>query len=230
MFPIQRRLPSFGRRQRESVRHPQFGTSISAVCYEIEPLATAHDRRSDLEGQQQFGVGWRLVVEEESVAARANRRRDSFVAEPLGRGVASHLTRRRRRICDGGERVLGERVFDVHQQQLLMLLFVMQPQGDERLYEVCIDEQRHGVVDVPPIGGDFGDARAREHAALMSRVPVADGVVVAVEQVSVRRIVGFVAGQVRLQDERLEEPRRVRSMPFGRARVGHRLDRLVLRG
>jgi hypothetical protein len=44
------------------------------------------------------------------------------------------------------------------------------------------------------------------------------------------RIEDPVAGVEGPEDKRLEKPAGVRQMPFGRADIGHRLDRLVLGG
>src|ERR1700709_2821397 len=56
-----------------------------------------------------------------------------------------------------------------------------------------------------------------------------DGFVVRVEQVPEVGIESVVAGEIRLEEERLEEPTRVTAVPLRGAHVGHRLNDLVLR-
>ena len=116
-----------------------------------------------------------------------------------------------------------------------MLLFVMQTERDQvhqRRFgsHVCVQtvqEPGHRFVDVRPIVGDLGDRRTADEAALATRVATADGLVVGVEQVREVRV-GGPPTDMRVQHERVEEPRRVGSVPFRRADVRHRLDRLVL--
>src|SRR5438093_1388606 len=56
-----------------------------------------------------------------------------------------------------------------------------------------------------------------------------DQVVIGVEEDAKLRMKALVAGQSGLQNEGLEEPARVREVPLDRARVGHGLQRAVLR-
>ncbi len=84
-----------------------------------------------------------------------------------------------------------------------------------------------GVVDMVTISEHLLEAGTREHAALGSRMLVADCVVVGVEQHAIRRIELPVARRVRAEYEGLEEPGGVAEMPFHRAGIRHRLDRAV---
>ena len=125
----------------------------------------------------------------------------------------------------------GEDVLDVHEQQLLMLLLVMEPQGDQlgKPWLARISQQGlHGAVDVGAIARDLLDARAREQAALGPRMARPHGLVVRVEDEGVCIVEHPVAGGVLAEHERLEEPRHVRPMPLRRAHVGHGLHRLIL--
>ncbi len=59
-------------------------------------------------------------------------------------------------------------------------------------------------------------------------MPLADGLVVGIEQIAEHRIERLIALEVRLQHEGLEEPGDVRQVPLGGADVRHGLDLLVL--
>src|SRR5687767_15302436 len=61
-------------------------------------------------------------------------------------------------------------------------------------------------------------------------MPGADRVVIGVEQHAVFGIEGLAPRLVRLEDERLEEPRRVGEVPLDGARIGHRLHHTVFGG
>ena len=90
-------------------------------------------------------------------------------------------------------------------------------------------EQRlHALVDVGAVALHVGQRRPRDEAALRARVLRADALVVAVEEDAKGRIERHEAGLEALEQEGLEEPRDVREVPLGRARVGHRLDLAVL--
>jgi hypothetical protein len=131
-------------------------------------------------------------------------------------------------------RVHPERVLDVRDEQLLVLLLVVQPELDERVRGVLRvvgdppHEPAHARVDVRTVGIDLRDRRARDEPALRTAVPLAGLHVVRVEQERVARVERHVPGVVRAEDERLEEPAGVREVPLGRARVGHRADDVVL--
>src|SRR5207253_6468854 len=71
----------------------------------------------------------------------------------------------------------------------------------------------------------FRSRRPREHPAARARVTLADRFVIRVEEEPVARVERRHAA--RREDERLEEPRRVRAVPLRRARARHRLKRLI---
>ena len=78
-----------------------------------------------------------------------------------------------------------------------------------------------------PVVGNLGAARTRNETAFVACVTFASRDVIGVVQELVHLVVGLVVGQVFEQEERLEEPRDVGSMPFCGADIGHRLDLLV---
>ena len=117
---------------------------------------------------------------------------------------------------------------DVHDEQLLVLLLVVQTQLEQlgrSLGHTTVDELQNGGVDVLAVLGDLRDAWAGDQPALGSGVTSADGLVVGVEQEPEALVVGRVLGS---EHERLEEPRRVGAVPLGGTGVGHRLHGLVL--
>ena len=63
----------------------------------------------------------------------------------------------------------------------------------------------------------------RDHAASRARLTRADALVIGIEQEIELRIERAVAGKIRFENHRLEEPGRMREMPFRRACIGHRL-------
>lgn len=115
-----------------------------------------------------------------------------------------------------------------------MLLFVREPQLHERgplrglLCRAGPHELREMLVDVAAVGRDRLDGRAAQQAALRPRMARPQGFVIGVEEEREIRVERRIAGQMRTQEQRLPEPRGVREMPFRRARVRHRLNRLIL--
>ena len=163
------------------------------------------------------------------------------------------------RVVDGFERVAGEAIEQVHQQQLLVLLFVLQAQlhqlqepgrgGRRRIAKVGQQLLEGGIDAVAPDEHRI-DRRTAQQAPLRAGMAGADGVVVAVEQVSPAGVgwfvgqrgalqsgagwVGSVAAsaiphQGRPQQELLEEPGGVSEMPLRRAGIGHALQSQILR-
>src|ERR1700749_1670606 len=97
--------------------------------------------------------------------------RGPFCAAPAGGWKAPG------RIVGGRYRVLRERVQDVGQHQLLMLLLVVEPdfqQRRERRQRVVagfLKKFGHRGVDVLTIGGDLMGARTGQMAALVTGMP-----------------------------------------------------------
>ncbi len=124
-------------------------------------------------------------------------------------------------------------MLDVHEDQLLVLLLMVKAELDQRRRfspgdgVQGGDELRHRCVDMGAISPDLGDAGARDEAALGPRMARAHRLVIGIEEIGVSRIENAIAGEVRRQQEGLEEPAGMGAMPLGRADIGHRLDRLV---
>ena len=93
-------------------------------------------------------------------------------------------------------------MLDIGDDQFLVLLFVVEPKDDDigKLGQAVIRDLAYqaeaGGVDVVAVALDFVPARPGKHAALRSRMPVAQLVVVGVEQVAVAFVEGRVAWRV----------------------------------
>ena len=117
-----------------------------------------------------------------------------------------------------------------------MLLLVVQAQRQDGCDAVdhralgAPQERLHALVHRVAVGADLAHGGAREVAALGARVARAERLVVAVEEEVVLRVERRVVRDVLLQDEALEEPRRVRDVPARGAGLGHALQYVVLDG
>ena len=175
-----------------------------------------------------------LVVEGEAVPGVPDRGDITTDLDPVERTRIDH--RRVRPLHIGGlEDVAGQRVLDVHQDQLLVLLLVMAAQLDDRrrLRDHVgrpAQEGQHPIVDGSAIGTHFRGTWSGHLPTIGSRMACPDLLVVRVEQVRVARMERLVLRIERAEHERLEEPRHVRPVPLRRAGVRHRLHGLVLRG
>ena len=114
-----------------------------------------------------------------------------------------------------------------------MLLLVIEAEHDERRDSrrraAASEKIEHRVVDVGAIGANLVDGRPAQQAADGAAVHLADRVVIRVEQVVEPRVVRRIARSMRGEHEALEEPRRMREMPFRGARLGSRSGRPGLR-
>src|SRR5213078_2246195 len=119
---------------------------------------------------------------------------------------------------DGRHGILRKSVQDVGEQKLLMLLLVMQPDLENpqhfRQLRVlrALEQSLDARVDMGAEGGNAFAVGPREEPPPRPRVARPGGDVVGIEEIW----------------ELLEEPSRVRAMPFSRAGVRHRLHQLVL--
>ena len=97
-----------------------------------------------------------------------------------------------------------------------MLLLVLDAELDQRAGSVRQRRQRpiEPFIDMRPPVADLVEARPTDHPAAVARNPLAFAFVIAVEKIGeplIERRDPKVA-----QHERLEEPRRMRQVPFGR--------------
>ena len=168
-----------------------------------------------------------LAIEAEALAVVADLHH-AAIELPIGRRRAVRLADRNRAriLVSGTQRVLREQMQNVGEQQFLMLLFVIASEfdqlGDGRR-KIVLHERFHRAVHVMPVGGDRLERGARDHAASGTGLTSADAFVIGVEQEIELRIERAVAGQIRFENHPLEEPCRMREMPFRGARVRHRL-------
>ena len=107
----------------------------------------------------------RLVVEAEAVAGVADRHDTACVVDPCGTAVGPGFDSWRafERPIGGVEGIDREHVLDVHEQQLLVLLLMVEAELDEpghlrRLIGAPGDQKLvHGVVDRAPVVADVRD-------------------------------------------------------------------------
>ena len=123
---------------------------------------------------------------------------------------------------------------DVGEDQLLMLLLVMETdlENPQRLRALVLgntgDEALNRGIDMSPVVGDRTDRRPAQQPASRPRMPRTRRHIVGIEQIAKVFVEDPIARKVRNKEKLLEEPGRMRTMPLGRARIGHRLDHLVL--
>ncbi len=189
------------------------------------PLLTGRLARAC--GGQQHVVARSLAVEGEAASVMSGRH-DAFGAlDPLHRGKRRNFTR------DpffggphgGAERVLREEVLEVGEQQFLMLLFVVDTKLDKRQRARRKIGQRglDRSIDMRAPDAHLFERRPRQQPAVRTRVTRPFGFIIAVEEEGIAFVEQAVARHMVAQDEGFEKPCRVRKMPFGRRRVGHRL-------
>src|SRR5262249_40605215 len=115
-----------------------------------------------------------------------------------------------------------------------MLLLVMQPELDDgsKLGKVVggCDQPRDRVIDVTTISGDFSGARTRDQAPLRARLTRPGRHVVGIVKIGEALVERPIIAGMRREQELLKKPADMSAMPFGRARLPHRLHDLVLGG
>jgi hypothetical protein len=80
---------------------------------------------------------------------------------------------------------------DIHEQELLVLLLVLDTEFDQ-VHNIVVgvpcEEIGHGVIYVTSVGGDLFDAGTSDDASIRARVLRSNTVVVRVEQCAERRM------------------------------------------
>ena len=156
-----------------------------------------------------------------------------LVLAPLQLGERRRLRSRARLPVRGPERVARERVLDVREDQLLVLLLVVDPELDQpsdlarqfSVRELALER----VGDVAPVVEHLFGAGSGEKPSLRARVHGSQRVVVGVEEIAVLRVEGCVPRIDSGEHERFEVPAGVSEMPLRRARELDGLQALVFR-
>ena len=234
-LPVQGRRPAVLLHGRPPVREPQLRPAVAAVLDEPEVVGGGNGMAGQRERLEPHAVARPLVVEREARSAVADLHQAAVMADPArGRGGGSTRVRGTVQV-DRAHGVRPQRVLDVGEDQLLVLLLVMQAQlRPVQGVRVSVgrpgQEDVHALVDRVAVGAYLLQARTGQGAPLGPRRPRADRFVVRVEEVGVARVHRPVPGDEARQHEGLEEPGGVREVPLGRARLRHGLDELVLDG
>jgi hypothetical protein len=230
-LPVQR-LRQFARRdQVPALGQPQRRIAIAALLDEARVLAVGDEARGQFERPQVHAVARQFVIEAEAVAAVAGLDQAAVETQPREwrrcRGARKRLAAIGRK-----RRVMRQQMLEVGEHQLLVLLLVMQAERDQRLQRFVLaarcEQRADAAVHLAPPGLHLHQRGPGQQAALRARMARADAVVVRIEEIAVGRVERGKVLLVRFEHEGLEEPGRVREMPFGGARVGHRLCAAVL--
>ena len=186
---------------------------------------------ADREGFQPDPVLGRLVVEVEDLRVRlqADLHEAPLEAVPaLGTRTAPAGVVGRVVEGVGGrfERIAAEAVQEVHQQQLLVLLLVLQTEFHQSCGNL-IQCGHQGLTDPLAPGQHLGDRGPAQEAPLRPGVPFADSLVIAVEEVAPAAVRAGVALPL-AQQELLKKPGGVGQMPLRWTGVRHPLQAEVL--
>jgi hypothetical protein len=131
---------------------------------------------------------------------------------------------------------LRKDVLDVGDQQLLVLLFVVQPNLDQlpdsAIQVVAGVREQLGdlFVDRPAVAQYFLDGRTRQDAPARTIPAGAERLVVGIEDAPVAGVIRAVVGIEPFEHDRLEEPGGMAQVPLRGTNVGHRLHDMVLDG
>src|SRR5580700_8481871 len=131
------------------------------------------------------------------------------------------------------QRILRKNMFDVGDEQFLMLLLVMNPENEDwfdfiEKFVVRVPKEIFDVrIDRSTISTRVFDGGPRDQTAQVAPVHVAGGIVVGVKQISVLRNFSPIIWNPFLENKRFEKPGGVRQMPFRRAHIRHRLHNAI---
>ena len=185
---------------------------------------------------QQCVVTRRFVIETKTVAMGPDLANSTIAAAAVVKRIrrrANVVRRGERCAYSRPQRVTRKHMLDIGKKQFLVLLLVIQSERgqlhDDVIVGALLEQRLHGCIHVPTVIENVCERRARQQAAMRTRVHAADRVVVGVEKVVILLVKVHMVFHLRLQDEVLEEPGDVRKVPLGGADIGHRLHHRVFR-
>src|SRR5699024_8294016 len=131
---------------------PEVGVVVAASLHEGEVLAAGHRSRGQLKGCDHFAVARQFVVKAEAAVVVAADFRDPFCKR--------QPAQRRSRVRTGGrtldpgrmQGVVGKSVFQVSDDQFLMLLLMIEPEPDKGgelvppVLRAALDQLTDGLV------------------------------------------------------------------------------------
>jgi len=178
---------------------------------------------------------WQFVIVTEVVAGMTDLNCRFVEFDELSRQVIGLRFIALRPLKNWKERVLREDVFDVGDEEFLMLLLVMDPQDHDRLdlakqFLIRVRDEIVNIgIDRCAIFLCFFNRWPRYEAAEVAPMHRARGIVIRIEEISVFRMGVAITGDPPFQNERFKKPGRMRKMPFCRADFRHRLHDAILR-
>ena len=128
-FPVRRRLPSMCVDRVPAGGEPEFGPAVAAIFHEPRGIRRGHGMSRDGECPQPHPVTRRFVVESEAVALVPDVPQSRRIGDPSahrGGGSGSAATGF---WYSGFSGFRDEQVFQVGEDQLLVLLFMVQPKS-----------------------------------------------------------------------------------------------------
>src|SRR3546814_16660551 len=110
---------------------------------------------------------------------------------------------------------------------MLLLMMEAELHQSKPIFTKTRDGLRDRPIHMVAVGKDLVERRPADHAASGPGMPFPFALIIAVEEERPAPVVKTVAGDMIAQDECLEEPARMRKMPFGGRGVRMRLERGV---
>src|SRR5690348_16729323 len=224
--PVERRRPAGLLHGRPAFREPEFRPAVAARLDEGEILAIRGEPRGETKIVEPDLVPWAFIVEGKARAAIPDLAQAlAEFAEFERRGWTMH---RGRRLSIGGiERIQPEDMLDVHQDQFLMLLFVIEPQRQERrdlaplIFSGACEQGLHSRINMRAVTRDLVDARPRQEPALRPWMTRARTFVIGIEEIAVGAIQDAIGRRKRCQQKLLEKPAGMRAVPLGWRNIAH---------
>src|ERR1019366_3853063 len=139
----------------------ELGSTVAAVLYERHPFPARDRTVGQGERGEKNPVTRKFVVKPEAASGVPDLGYPSGMFDPPGFGWGGAITGPTAlRHIHRTHRVARQDVLDVHEQQLLMLLLMVQAEGDQfghSLFELPLQEAPHRLVDELPVAGHFID-------------------------------------------------------------------------
>lgn len=183
-LPIHRRLPTVLVHGRPTSRQPMLRLVVPVVGHKVEPITIGHQTISNRKRGNICTMARPLIVKEKPVSVMANLDQATLDLVPYNR-ASLNRSNLIHPVVGGARWIHRQHMLDIHKEQLLMLLLMMQTQQNQLTHRSTVGcnlvkETSHRRINMAAILANLDRRRTRNQAAVMASMTLTNRLVIAV--------------------------------------------------